>query len=185
MLLAPNNYHILHDLPNYIQQAIGLCGLLMAQVTLAYYKVRQKDVLFFRTKAKTWGHLRLKLVGKYMHNHLLRTWSAAASSTLPGGYRPWPTLTCGGQHGARKKQRRGEVPVPVHRGVIEDGYAVITGLQGFLQEPLESLLRQTIIFLEELFLDGPQLLAQEVFIWQLHRWKHNSAEYEIKEVPQH
>lgn len=72
MLLAPNNYHILHDLPNYIQQAIGLCGLLMAQVTLAYYKVRQKEVLFFRTKAKTWGHLRVKLDGKYMHNHLLQ-----------------------------------------------------------------------------------------------------------------
>lgn len=43
-----------------------------------------------------------------------------------------PSLTCGGQHGAGKKQRRCEVPVPVSRGVIEDGNPIIAGLQGFL-----------------------------------------------------
>lgn len=42
-----------------------------------------------------------------------------------------PTLTCGGQDGAGEKQRRGEVPVPVGRGVVEDGNPIITGLQGF------------------------------------------------------
>lgn len=94
------------------------------------------------------------------------------------------TLTRGGQHGARKKQRGGEVPVPVSRSVVEDGNPVITGVQSFLQKPLQTLLGQTLIFLEELLLDGPQLLAQQVFIRQLDRRKDNGAEYEIKEITQ-
>lgn len=94
------------------------------------------------------------------------------------------TLTCGGQHGAGEKQRRGEVPVPVDRGVVEDGHAVVAGLQRLLEEPLQPLLRQTLVLQEELLLDGPQLLAQEVLIGQLNRGKHDSAEDEIEEVPQ-
>ena len=97
----------------------------------------------------------------------------------------WASLTCGGQHGAGEEERRGEVPVPVDRGVVEDGHAVAAGLQGFLQQPLQSLLGQTLVFLEELPLDGPQLLAQQVLVGQLHRGEDNSAEDEIKEVAQH
>lgn len=93
-------------------------------------------------------------------------------------------LTCSGQHGAGEKQRRREVPIPVDGGVVEDGHAVIAGLQRLLEKALQPLLRQTLVLLEELLLDGPQLLAQEVLVGQLHRRKHDSAKDEIKEVPQ-
>lgn len=93
-------------------------------------------------------------------------------------------LTCGGQHGAGEKQRRREVPIPVDGGVVEDGHAVTAGLQRLLEEALQSLFGQTLVLLEELLLDGPQLLAQEVLVGQLHRRKHDRAEDEIKEVPQ-
>lgn len=42
------------------------------------------------------------------------------------------TITCSGQHGAGEKQGRGEVPVPVSRGVVEDGNPIVAGIQGFL-----------------------------------------------------
>lgn len=95
---------------------------------------------------------------------------------------PRPALTCGGQHGAGEEQRRGKVPVPVRRGVIEDGYAITAGIHGCRQEPFQALLGQAFIFLEKSLFNGPQLLAQEVFIWQLHRGEYDSAEYEIKDI---
>lgn len=123
-----------------------------------------------------WGHgVRYKQVIFSPPAHLMCSSSA----------RRWPApLTCGGQHGAGEKQRRGEVPVPVCRGVIEDGNPIITGLQGFFQKPLQTLLGQTLIFLQELAFNGPQLLTKLVLIRQLHRRKHDSTEYEIKDVPQ-
>lgn len=95
---------------------------------------------------------------------------------------PRAALTCGGQHRAGEEQRRGEVPVPVGRGVIEDGHAITAGIQGCLQEPFEALLGQAFVFLQESLFNGPQLLAQEVFIRQLHRGEYDSAKYEIKDI---
>lgn len=94
------------------------------------------------------------------------------------------TLTCGGQHGAGEKQGGREVPVPVGRGVVEDGDAVIARVQGFLQEALQALLRQALVLLQELLLDGPQLLAQDVLVRQLHRGKDHGAEHQIEDVAQ-
>lgn len=105
-------------------------------------------------------------------SELVRVYTAEASITMQSTRRP----TCGGQHRAGEKQGRGEVPVPVSRGVVEDGDPIVAGLQGFLQEPLQPLLGETVVLLEELSFDGPQLLTQEVFIRQLHGGENHGPE---------
>lgn len=49
---------------------------------------------------------------------------------------------------------------------------------------LQTLLGETFVLLEELLLDGPQLLAKQVFIRQLDRRENDGAEYEIEKIPQ-
>lgn len=94
-------------------------------------------------------------------------------------------LTRGGEDGAGEEEGGGEVPVPVSRGVAEHRDAVVAGLQHPHQELLQLLLREAGVLLQEPLLQLAQLLAQQVFVGQLHRGEDHGAEHQVEQVAQH